>query len=374
MIEFVADCIHFGLASEAPTPMTESDYIGMVVEALSSCKHVSDVESFTTRLFVNREFELNHPVPRLAEMRGVVPMVWSFGFRFSLAIPKEGQLALGVDPAVVPLGRLGVDIKPTLFGYPVAFIEVAESAPGADVSEAAYMIREHLARELPQHTDEIRCESVGRFPDNVRCRLSLDLAPFKDSPQSRFVWRYTNERGCDFLDIYANPRHFDSERIAYEAFKNDERAELGFYFGMIQGQDADHHEWLQLERMFSLANSIVQGRGPRAWLSRVFRLSGLVDRTAAASAYFQVEHIKNEHGLNVMHSYLMSTYPRGCAFEALIKKQQATSLAFPIDEVQRFVQFTESKRQHGVAIFMNVMAAAIGAAVGFGLSLLLFDP
>ena len=366
---FGIGCFHFALRKPRSSMLTRMEYLAQLEMLLELIPSITSIE-----IYANpqkgadwREMPPSN-LKAIIDSTGVFPPWRSHRLSFEVYIPSRIQESLtevlGRPPRIFS-EQFHVEIMSSHEEVPVAFVLPLNPSEEPTPSDAVLVVRKYLELECEKlSTNELSFEFLGPSPFHFQLHLYPD-----DAPQ---LQRFRTETASDpdgftrytRIHIHYNASRYSDAREAFIEFASIAAEELGVYYSYIQQR---HRKWKMWLRVMEAASDLARILNPGSALDRAKMWtwgSGRSDALASHIAEFQMEEIQSRHHLRTALASIERSQIEGILFPSAFETVESEEFAYPIAEIQRLHEYSETKRKHRIEVLVNILVGLLAAITG----------
>lgn len=371
---FGIGCFHFGLKKQYPFKFKGSEYLRELRETLELISNVNNIKIHCSDDFKDFSTPITQELPNIQNGIGVFPNPIFMTIDFEVYIPFRIQSQLlqrKVSFLETFTEKFKISIKYT-YHLPVTFVEPLDPSEEATHSDVVRVVREFLKHKFKNaKSDHIQFEFLGPSPFHA----DFYIYPEESDGKSEVDWKLKSEisprRGYDRMIFYFNPTQFINAEEAKEKIFDEILNELGFFYYIVQTEVGKMHDWEKIRNLVDQLIFIQRSNGVKAFFTKIFTRSKLIDETLTSLAEFESEELYFDNTNQKDYRDLFSMM-EGC-FQPYIDKEINNRIVYPTKEMSRLISFFESRRTKAVESLVVLIAATLGGGVGALLTILLAE-
>ena len=140
---------------------------------------------------------------------------------------------------------------------------------------------------------------------------------------------------------------------------------------IVQTEVGKMNDWGKIQNLINHLIFIQRSKGIKAFFTKIFTRSKLIDETLTSLAEFESEELYFDNTNQKDYRDLFSM--RGGCFQPYIDKEINNRIVYPTKEMSRLISFFESRRTKAVESLVVLIAATLGGGVGALLTVLLTE-
>ena len=371
---FGIGCFHFGLKEQYPLKFNGSEYIRELRETLELISNVNNIEIYCDDDFKNFSVPITQELPNIHSGIGFFPMPSFMIIEFEVYIPFRIQSQLHPWKASFLetfTEKFKISINYT-FHLPVTFVEPLDPSDEPTPSDAVVVVRKFLEHEFKNvKSDHIQFEFLGPSPFHADCYIYPEESDGKSEVDWKLKSEIFSQRGYDRMIFYFNPTQFMNAEEAKEKIFDEISNEIGFFYYIVQTEVEKAHDWGKIQNLINQLIFIQRSKGIKAFSTKIFTLSKLIDETLTSLAEFESEELYFDNTNQKDYRDLFSMR-EGC-FQPYIDKEINNRIVYPTKEMSRLISFFESRRTKAVESLVVLIAAILAGGVGALLTILLTE-
>lgn len=371
---FGIGCFHFGLKEQYQLKFKGSEYIRELRETLELISNVNNIEIYCDDRFKNFSIPITQELPNIQNGIGFFPKPSFMIIEFEVYIPFRIQsqlLQLKVSFLETFTEKFKISIEYT-YHLPVTFVEPLDPSEEPTPSEAVGVVRKFLEHEFKNvKSDNIQFEFLGPSPFHIDCYIYPEESDGKGEVDWKLKSEIFSQRGYDRMIFYFNSTQFMNAEEAKEKIFDEILNEIGFFYYIVQTDVERMNDWGKIQNLINQLIFIQRSKGVKAFFTKIFTLSKLIDETLTSLAEFESEELYFNNTNQKDYRDLFSMRD-GC-FQPYIDKEINDRIVYPTKEVSRLISFFESRRTKAVESLVVLIAATLGGGVGALLTILLAE-
>lgn len=371
-LSFGIGCFHFGVRGTPPVRFGGSEYLKELTQALEAIPNLDHIGVDCDDEFKDWSLDVTGELPSLEEGPGLFPKPWHMRIDFEVYIPLrvQAELCKGVSRVRTFTERFKVSIHYT-YHLPVTVVESVNPSQRGRPSTAVVIVRRFLERELnTSESGYIKFESLGPSPFHANCYIEPG-DPQGDNDVDWDVWsERIPRRGYDDILFYYNEVAFANEEEVRNAVIEEILDELGFFYRVVQTQNARMSAWGRVEGLVGQLIAIQGMKGIRGRLERTFVCSKLINEALTQITVFEANRLYVHSARQRAYAHLYSDQLWGW-FQPYIDKRIKQQISYPTGQIGQLVSFLESRRVKSVETLVVLVSALLGGTIGALLTLLL---
>ncbi len=371
---FGIGCFHFGLKEQYPLKFNGSEYIRELRETLELISNVNNIEIYCDDDFKNVSTLITQELPNIQNGIGFFPRPIFMTIEFEVYIPFRIQSQLlrqKVSFLETFTENFKISIKYT-YHLPVTFVEPLDPSEEATHSYAVQVVREFLKHEFKNvKSDHIQFECLGPSPFHADCYIYPEESDDKSEVDWKLKSEFSPRRGYDRMIFYFNPTQFINVEEAKEKIFDEILNELGFFYYLVQIEVEKMRDWEKIQNLIDQLIFIQRSNGVKAFFTKIFTRSKLIDETLTSLAEFESEELYFNNTNQKDYRDFLSI--GDVCFQPYIDKQINDRTVYPTNEMSRLISFFESRRTKAVESLVVLIAAILAGGVGALLTILLTE-